>query len=127
MEDRCPDHRVIAQGILKGYRWIITTKGYANIVKSEKDEVYGIVYEISDSDERSLDNWEIKKAGYHKEMVTVECEGQPLECLVYVDSVLEIGPPRQEYIKRINKGLSDANLPQVYIERYIRKFIPPMT
>lgn len=127
MEDRCPDHRAIGQGVLKGYRWIITTKGYANIVKSEKDEVYGVVYEISDSDERSLDNWEIKKAGYHKEIVTVECEGQPLECLAYVDSILEIGLPKQEYIKRINKGLSDANLPQEYIERYIRKFIPPIS
>lgn len=127
MEDRCPDHRVIGQAVLKGYRWIITAKGYANIVKSEKDEVYGVVYEISDSDERSLDDREIKKAGYHKEIVTVECEGKPLECLVYVDSVVEGGLPRQEYVKRINNGLSDANLPQEYIERYIRKFIPPMS
>jgi gamma-glutamylcyclotransferase (GGCT)/AIG2-like uncharacterized protein YtfP len=51
MEELCPDHRVIGKGILKEYRWIISVRGYANIIKSELDEVHGVVYEISDSDE----------------------------------------------------------------------------
>lgn len=127
MEERCPEHRVIGHGILKDYCWMITTKGYANIVKSEKDEVHGLIYEISESDEHSLDYWEVEGAGYHKEILPVEFEGQTLECLVYVDIIEEEGQPRQEYTKRINKGLSDSNLPQEYIDRYIRKFIPPMT
>jgi gamma-glutamylcyclotransferase (GGCT)/AIG2-like uncharacterized protein YtfP len=76
MKDRCPDHRVIGNGVLKGYRWIISTRGYANIVKSETDEVHGVIYEISESDERSLDCWEgVQSGAYRKEMMPVEFEG----------------------------------------------------
>jgi gamma-glutamylcyclotransferase (GGCT)/AIG2-like uncharacterized protein YtfP len=124
MKDRCPDHRVIGNGVLKGYRWIISTRGYANIVKSKTDEVHGVIYEISESDERSLDCWEgVQSGAYQKEMMPVEFEGQSRECLVYVDPVEEEGKPKQEYIERINKGISDSKLPQEYIDRYVRKFI----
>jgi len=126
MEDRCPQHRVIGNGILKGYRWIITSKGYANIIQSETDEVYGVIYEISESDEHTLDYWEIEKAGYRKETVEVEFEEQTLKCLVYVDSNEEEGQPKKEYMERIMKGLSDSNLPKEYMDRYIRKFISPI-
>jgi len=126
MRGRCPDHRVIGKGILKGYRWIISTHGYANIVKSKPDEVHGVVYEISESDERSLDRYEGVDSGpYRKEMMMIEIDGQSWECLVYVDPVEEEGNPNEEYIERIKKGISDSKLPSEYIDRYVRKFILP--
>ena len=125
MKDRCPDHRVIGNGVLKGYRWIISTQGYANIVKSKRDEVHGVIYEISESDERSLDRFEgVHSGSYRKEMMMVEVDGQSQECLVYVDPVNGEGNPKEEYIERINKGISDSKLSQKYIDYYIRKFIP---
>jgi gamma-glutamylcyclotransferase len=125
MQDRCPEHHVIGNGILKGYRWIISTRGYANIVKSTLDEVHGIVYEISESDERSLDHYEgVQSGAYRKEIMIVEVDSQSRECLVYVDPVEKEGRPKQEYIDRINKGISDSKLPSEYIDRYLRKFIP---
>ena len=54
----------------------------------------------------------------------LEINGQRRECLVYVDPVEKEGTPKQEYIERINKGISDARLPHAYISRYVRKFIP---
>jgi gamma-glutamylcyclotransferase len=125
MEDRCPDHRIIGKGVLKGYRWMISSRGYATIVKSTSDEVHGVVYEISESDEKSLDHYEgVQSGSYRKEMLMVEVEGESRVCLVYVDPVEEEGKPRREYINRINKGISDSKLPPEYIDRYIRKFIP---
>ena len=121
MKERCPDHRIIGKGILNGYRWIISTRGYANIVKSPPDEVYGVAYEISESDERKLD---IKEGAYRKEMLAIKIDGKSIECLVYVDTVEKEGSPKQEYIDRINKGISDSKLPIEYVNRYIRKFIP---
>ena len=56
--------------------------------------------------------------------VLVEVDGQSRECLVYVDPVEKEGRPKQEYIDRINKGISDSKLPSEYINRYLRKFIP---
>ncbi len=126
MEDRCPEHRVIGKGILKGYRWIISKRGYANIIQSKTDEVHGVIYEISESDEHTLDYWEIEEAGYRKETVEVEFEGHILKCLAYVDSTEEEGQPKKEYRERIMRGLFDSNLPQEYMDRYIRKFISPV-
>jgi gamma-glutamylcyclotransferase (GGCT)/AIG2-like uncharacterized protein YtfP len=75
MEDRCPDHRVIGKGVLRGYRWMISSRGYATIVKSTSDEVYGVVYEIPESDEKSLDHYEgVQSGSYRKEMFMVEVE-----------------------------------------------------
>jgi gamma-glutamylcyclotransferase len=46
MQNRCPSHRVIGAGILENYRWIISKRGYANIVKSADDEVQGVVSKL---------------------------------------------------------------------------------
>jgi gamma-glutamylcyclotransferase (GGCT)/AIG2-like uncharacterized protein YtfP len=125
MKRRCPNHRIIGKGILRGYRWIISKRGYANIVRSESDEVQGVIYEISETDEACLDGHEgVRNGAYRKEMMAVEAEGQLLDCLVYVDFVEEECTPREEYIDRLNKGFSDSNLPLEYIDCYIRKFIP---
>jgi gamma-glutamylcyclotransferase (GGCT)/AIG2-like uncharacterized protein YtfP len=124
MQRRCPDHRIIGHGSVRGYRWIISTRGYANIVKSNGDEVHGVIYEISESDERSLDRCEGVDCGaYRKEMIRVESEGQCRECIVYVDPVEQEGRPNREYVERVEKGISDSNLPPQYVDGYVRKFI----
>ncbi|HHT9106064.1 MAG TPA: gamma-glutamylcyclotransferase family protein [Candidatus Wujingus californicus] len=70
LKERCPEHHVISKGILKGYRWIISTRGYVNIVKSKTDEVHGVIYKISESDERSLDCCEgVQGGAYRKEKI----------------------------------------------------------
>jgi gamma-glutamylcyclotransferase (GGCT)/AIG2-like uncharacterized protein YtfP len=125
MQCRCPNHRVIGIGVLKGYRWIISKRGYANIVKSKPDEVYGTVYEISLSDEDRLDCYEgVHNRKYGKEMIKIEFKGKNCECLVYIDSIEEEGKADKEYIERINKGICDSGLPSEYVNLHIRKFIP---
>jgi gamma-glutamylcyclotransferase len=125
MRCRCPDHRIVGRGSVKGYRWIISTRGYATIVKSEGDEVHGVIYEISESDECRLDRCEGVDCGaYRKQTILVEFEGRHRECLVYVDAVEQEGMAKNEYIERVNKGLSDSELPSEYVSCCVRKFIP---
>ena len=124
-EKRGLDQRQFGNGILKGYCWFITARGYANIVKSEGDEVHGVVYRLSEDDVPCLDEYEgVQKGAYQKEMVTVEVDNTSYDCFVYIDPIVEEGKPKDEYIERINKGVEDARLPSDYVERYIRKFIP---
>lgn len=126
MTRRCPGHHARGIGVLKGYRWIISKRGYANIVRSERDEVYGVIYEISESDEQRLDRCEgVRSGSYLKKMMMVESGGRDQECLVYVDPVEKEGRPEQEYVDRINKGISDSELPSEYVARHIRRFVPP--
>jgi hypothetical protein len=47
-----------------------------------------------------------------------------VSCLTYIDPIEQEGKPEVEYIKRINQGLKDSSLPKVYIDQYIRKFVP---
>jgi gamma-glutamylcyclotransferase (GGCT)/AIG2-like uncharacterized protein YtfP len=120
----CPDHFYFGNGILKGFRWIISTHGYANIIKSDVDEVQGVVYKISEADEISLDKYEgVRSRSYRREMKDIEIDKTIYSCLVYIDPIEEEGKPKEEYINRIKIGVEDAELHQKYVERYIIKYL----
>jgi len=131
MTRRCPESKLIGFGILQGWKWFIHTNGYANIVRSPEDIVYGLIYEISPSDETSLDDIE---EDYTKETIEFELrladngERSFIQGLVYIDEMrVQEGEPREEYVHRINMGINDASargLPSWYIDKYMRKFIP---
>jgi gamma-glutamylcyclotransferase (GGCT)/AIG2-like uncharacterized protein YtfP len=128
MDARCPQHREIGAGRIEGWRWIITTRGYAGIVESEGDFVLGTVYELSAVDLQNLHLFEgVEQGNYRTEMIEVAVEGRDLSCLVYIDPVIEEGEPKEEYIARINHGIQDAGLPDEYVESYLRPFVPACT
>ena len=127
MDKRCPKHIRMGIGILYGYRWIISSRGYANVVKSDSDYVMGRIYKINKRDEDRLD----KKEGYNsipscydKETLSIIADGVSCDCFVYVDPVIQEGPPKNEYVDRINAGLVDSRFPDEYVEKYIRDKIP---
>jgi|APSaa5957512535_1039671.scaffolds.fasta_scaffold56775_2 gamma-glutamylcyclotransferase len=127
MDSRCPDNTQMGIGTLHGYRWIISSRGYANVVKSDSDYVMGRIYKINKRDEDRLD----KKEGYNsipscydKETLSIIADGVSCDCFVYVDPVIQEGPPKNEYIDKINAGLVDSKFPDEYVEKYIRNKIP---
>ena len=130
MDSRCPDNTQMGIGTLHGYRWIISSRGYANVVKSDSDYVMGRIYKINKRDEDNLD----EKEGYNsvpscydKEILPIIADGVSCNCFVYVDPVIQEGPPKNEYIDRINLGLVDSEFPTAYVEKYIRNKIPLIT
>jgi gamma-glutamylcyclotransferase len=125
MNSRCPGHSRIGPGILSGYRWLINIHGYATLVAAASEAVHGVVYTLTEIDERNLDVYEEVDSGlYQKQDCTVRVAEGELCCLVYIDPVSEEGAPEAAYIARINYGLRDAGLPENYVEKYIRRFIP---
>jgi len=134
MVRRCPESKFIGLGVLRGWKWFINNRRYANVVRSPEDLVYGLVYEISPSDEASLDRSEGVPRAYTKESMGIELRlaenGKEVlaQCLVYVDERrVEQGEPWEEYVHRMNMGISDAaekGLPEWYIEKYMRGSIP---
>jgi gamma-glutamylcyclotransferase (GGCT)/AIG2-like uncharacterized protein YtfP len=125
MNERCQDNVKVGMGILHGYRWIITKRGYANVVKSLDDDVWGIIYKISSKDEKELDMYEgVKKKCYTKENLEISIDGKNHNCWTYVDPITNEGIPTVTYIGTINEGLSDSKLPKEYVEKYLRSKIP---
>ena len=114
-------------------RWIINDRGYANIIPSPGDIVYGLVFELTAADERSLDKFE--GSTYKKLYIPVDLvprndadNKRSAECLIYVDvkRKREKGP-LEEYIYRMNMGIRDAlkeGIPARYIKKHLRPFIP---
>jgi gamma-glutamylcyclotransferase len=124
MYQRCPDHTLVGAGCLTGYRWIITSRGYASIVKSPQDQVLGLVYQLSEADEQELDRFEgVQQGSYYKQLVTVQVADQPVICMTYIDPVTTEGKPPAEYVHRINRGIINASLPPEYVNRYLRSFV----
>jgi len=112
--------------------------------------VYGLLYLLPPQDEASLDGFEGVPWAYQKEKVEIEMvpssspqqtqqgQGQHAEqpvriqvnmALVYVDhNNMTEGPPKDEYIGRMNAGIDEAvnvwGMPQWYVDGVMRKFIP---
>lgn len=121
-------------------RWIINSRGYANVVPSEEDIVYGMLYTLNTVDEMVLDGYEGVPRDYKKQVIPIEYTGMHehgviikdglkiIDALVYVDD-LRMTPDvvRAEYIVRMNYAIQDAithGIPEEYIDTYLRKDIP---
>lgn len=134
MARRCPESKFVGLATLQGWKWFINTRRYANVIRSPEDLVYGLVYEISPSDEARLDRAEGVPYAYVKEMMEIELqvavsgEKSLVQALVYIDEErVTDGVPWDEYIERMNQGINDAaarGMPKWYIDKYIRKYIP---
>lgn len=92
-----------------------------------------MIYTLTPDDEVKLDGYEGVPQNYHKYTLPVKVlkgdkQGTSVDALVYVDiERLRTGSPRHEYIARINHAFRDGKnegIPQEYIDKYIRKFIP---
>jgi len=123
MANRCPGSTFEAIGALHHWKWFINVRGYANIVPSQGDVVYGMVYAITPTDERSLDRYEGVPNEYVKQMHGVEMDGKVVEMLVYIDTMrTQEGTIKQEYITRMNHAILDARtkgMPEWYIKKYL--------
>lgn len=127
MANRCPDSTFVAIAALQDWKWFINVRGYANIVPSPGDVVYGMVYAITPANERSLDRCEGVPYAYVKQMHGVQMDGSVVEALVYVDNVrTQEGRIGGEYITRMNHAISDARdkgIPEWYIKKYLEAAI----
>ena len=125
MAIRCPESKYYASGTLSGYSWLINTRGYASIKPSDSDFVLGEIFTLSQQDVDYLDIYESVEEGmYLKTNLSVETSKGTIDCLVYIASNSTPGIPQEEYIERINIGIKSANLPDDYVQKAIRPFIP---
>ena len=125
MAIRCPESKYYASGTLSGYSWLINTRGYASIKSSDSDFVLGEIFTLSQQDVDYLDIYESVEEGmYLKSNLSVETSKGTIDCLVYIASDSTPGTPQEEYVERINIGIKSANLPDDYVQKAIRPFIP---
>lgn len=114
--ERCPGSRVVGRARLPGYRFLITTSGYASVEPSDDPGavVHGVLEELTPEDEATLDAYEgVREGLYRRDFLTVLRENNtPVQALVYVEMERREGQPRPGYLEAILEGARHHALPQ---------------
>jgi cation transport regulator ChaC len=119
-----------------------TDESSSPVAKAYEDEVWGLVYTLQPSDEARLDRNEGVPIAYTKEWLVCDfwpvkdgsgpanltSKPERVDMLVYINRE-QVTPsaPKKEYVYRMNKGIDDAvdeGVPEKYVEKVMRKFIP---
>jgi len=111
MVERCPQSQKIEKAELVGYEFFINKRGFANIRQNKNKKVLGIVYEITEEDEKELDKCEGVQFGTNTKETSPS-----LNAFYYVAKEIDEGSPKEGYLGKIIKAGQDNNFPEVYID-----------
>lgn len=115
MAYRCPDARIMSRGYLKDYALKFRgskTGSYLTVIKEKGKHVPVVVWEISKSDELSLDRYEGFPTFYYKKRIRVFLEnGRVTYAMAYVmfDGA-QPGKPSEYYIQTCLRGYIENRL-----------------
>ncbi len=117
MHERCPHAVQVDVAFLQGHKFIINRRGVASIVAEDSSNVYGTLWRISGTDERTLDMYEGVPNHYTKQTMRVSmAQGTPQTALVYVATDEKLGYARNGYLETIVSAATEHGLPESYIE-----------
>ncbi len=116
MRKHAPAAEPVGVAALAGHRFVITADGYASVVPSLGQTVYGMVWRLTPRDRVTLDAWENISAGlYRAETLPVHQAGQSLPALVYIARDRPTGQPRAGYMEVVVEAARALELPADYI------------
>ena len=109
MKKRCPNAKVLGKGELKDYEILfrgVKNNAVATIEPKEGGNVPVVLWEITRSDEKSLDKYEGWPFLYRKEKVSVEMDGKSVETMAYIMNTKgrTCGKPCSTYYNTIMEG-----------------------
>jgi gamma-glutamylcyclotransferase (GGCT)/AIG2-like uncharacterized protein YtfP len=116
MRQRCPGAALQGIAVLPDHRLMITADGFATIVPHHGKRVMGALWHLTESDERSLDDYEDIASGfYRRDFIFVETQGGVVRALVYVASSDRPGKARPGYLELILSAARALGLPPDYV------------
>jgi gamma-glutamylcyclotransferase (GGCT)/AIG2-like uncharacterized protein YtfP len=122
MAERCPHSPQRGSGWLEG--WRLTFGGedigwegaLATVVEDQGERVFVVLYELSDSDEESLDQWDGASLGYYrKAKVRVATLDGDVLAWLYVLNGYEGGLPAARYLGIMADAAEAAGAPDDYV------------
>jgi gamma-glutamylcyclotransferase (GGCT)/AIG2-like uncharacterized protein YtfP len=121
MAKRCPSSKPLGLARLPRHRWIISTDGYANVIRDPRRDVHGMLWDLALSDVPVLDRFEDVPRLYHKVTQPVIGAAGIRRALVYIGRTGEPGRPRPGYLDDVIRAAEAAALPTASIAE-MRKF-----
>lgn len=127
MRERCPRSTALGLARLPRHRFIITTDGYASVIRDPRESVHGVLWDCALGDIRTLDKFEELASGlYVKINQPVVVEGGAKRALMYVGRGAQIGRPRPGYLESIITSARNWALPEAYLASMNRFLSKPM-
>lgn len=124
MRERAPGSRALGAARLVGWRLTFTRDspgwggGVGHIEPDSGDEVWGVLWDVTEGDLKALDDYEgVDVGAYVRDRLAVEHDGEYLEAIVYLAVPRGFKPPSKRYIAALVRGAEAHALPDDYIER----------
>ena len=116
MTKRCPGAKPLGLARLPRHRFIVTSDGYASVIRDPRETVHGVLWDCSLGDIRALDKFEDIASGlYVKISQPVIVEGGAKRALVYVGRSGTLGKPRPGYMETVIASAKHWALPETYV------------
>ena len=129
MAARCPGARPVGPATLPGWRFIITTRGTANIVNDASHKVHGVLWRCEPRHMTALDRWEgVSWRNYRRRSIIVTlADGRTCTALSYVSSRTYCGPARADYLlSAVLPGARCFDLPADFVNE-LESWLPRKT
>ena len=124
MAERCPGSRALGAARLAGWRLTFTRDspawggGVGHIELAPGDEVWGVLWDLTDENLASLDEYEGLAVGaYVRDRVTVRFEEGDVEADVYIAVPRGYKKPSRRYLAALLRGAEAHGCPDDYVER----------
>lgn len=124
MEYRCPYATALGNATLSDYRLLFrggNGGAVATVEPKRGSTVPVLLWDITPRDEEALDRYEGWPRLYHKETVTVQYEGKPVEAMVYImNAGYPLGLPSAYYLQTIIEGYMAAGFDKLVLDRAVK-------
>ena len=119
MAARCPAAKLLDGAVLPDHGFVITSKGYASVVPSPGDVVFGLLWDITPGDAESLDRYEGIRAGLYRkvELGVTTTGGKDIRAMAYLASEKTTGKPQPGYLEQVVAAARRHHLPEDYVRR----------
>ena len=116
MRRRCPTALLKGMAVLNDYAFLINSRSVATILPRPGRVVYGLLWQLKPSDEKSLDRYEGVSGGfYRKEQVRVIGKAGVEIAFAYVAADSEPGRGPWPYLARILGAARTHSFPKPYL------------
>jgi len=110
MEERCPKSEKKEIRELSGYEFFINKRSYANVRPNKDKKVLGIIYEITEDDEKELDKCEGVQNRTNTKPISTD-----LNAFYYLAEETKEGRPREGYLEKIIQAAEVNDFPKEYV------------
>ncbi len=116
MQARCPASKAIGPARLARHRFLVTSDGYATVIRDPRRTVWGVLWDLALADMPALDRYESLHTGlYAKVVQPVLTDAGPRKAIVYVARSSRPGVPRPGYMEGVLAAARAAGLPPEYL------------